>query len=136
MTQIEISKEIIRLQKQLNNYKAKLKNAKSEQKQVDDLVNQLRRKKREMEDGLQETVNTVKRKIERIKSKNHFGSAYLNEVEKILYSSNSSSALESIKESERKAIQKFNSLDTDIENYKKKISLIEQEIFSLKQRIN
>lgn len=135
LNQNEIELEISRLQKQLKDYKAKKKKAENDMDELEDIIAKIRIKKREIEDGLQETVNNIEKKLNRINPKSRFRTRYLSKAKSIISNSNSSTALQSTRDAERKAINKYQNLDDQISGYRSKISSLENRLYALNQQL-
>lgn len=135
LSQAEIEAEIIKLQKQLNDCKLKQKKAKMEMDELEDIIAKLRSKAREIEQGLQETINNIERKLQHINEKSKFKSRYLNSAKSIILNSNSSIALQSTREAEKKAVAKYWDLDDTISEYQTEILMLENQISAFKQQL-
>lgn len=133
--QNEIEAEISRLQKQLKDYKSKKKKAENEMDELEDIIAKIRAKAREIEEGLQETVNNIEKKLKRINQNSKFRSRYLGKAKNMLLNSDSSTALQGTRDAERKATNKYWALDDKISGYRTKISSLESQINALKQQI-
>ena len=131
----EIEAEISRLQKQLKDYKSKKKNAENEMDELEDIIAKIRAKAREIEEGLQETVNNIEKKLKRINQNSKFRSRYLGKAKNMLLNSDSSTALQGTRDAERKATNKYWALDDKISGYRTKISSLESQINALKQQL-
>lgn len=136
MLNSEIEAEINRLQKQLKDYKSKKKKAENEQDELEDIIGKIRAKACEIEDGLQETVNNIEKKLKRINQKSRFKTRYLGNAKNMLLNSDSSTALRGTRDAERKATNKYYALDDKISGYRTKISSIESQINALRQQLN
>lgn len=136
MLKTEIQEEINKLQKQLKNYQTKKEQAENEQKELDDIIINIRRKSQEIEEGLQETLKNIQRKIDKINRRSKFKVTYLENAKQFLQNTDALSALECTHEAERKAKIKFLDLDDLINDYSKKIIKIEKEISALKHQLN
>lgn len=134
--QNEIEAEISRLQKQLKDYKAKKKKAANEMDELEDIIAKIRAKACEIEEGLQETVNNIEKKLKRINQKSRFRTRYLSKAKNMLLNSDSSTALQGTRDAERKATNKYWTLDDNISEYQAKISSLESQINELKQKLN
>ena len=134
--QNEIEAEISRLQKQLKDYKAKKKKAANEMDELEDIIAKIRAKACEIEEGLQETVNNIEKKLKRINQKSRFRTRYLSKAKNMLLNSDSSTALQGTRDAERKATNKYWTLDDHISEYQAKISSLESQINELKQKLN
>lgn len=133
--QNEIEAEISRLQKQLKYYKSKKKKAENEMDELEDIIAKIRAKAREIEEGLQETVNNIEKKLKRINQKSKFRSRYLGKAKNMFLNSDSSTALQGTRDAERKATNKYWALDDKISGYRTKISSLENQINALKQQL-
>lgn len=133
--QNEIEAEISRLQKQLKDYKSKKKKAENEMDELEDIIAKIRAKAREIEEGLQETVNNIEKKLKRINQNSKFRSRYLGKAKNMLLNSDSSTALQGTRDAERKATNKYWALDDKISGYRTKISSLESQINALKQQL-
>lgn len=131
----EIEVEISRLQKQLKDYKSKKKQAENEMKELEDIIAKIKAKAREIEEGLQETVKNIEKKLERINKRSRFRTRYLSNAKNMLLNSDSSTALQGTRDAERKATNKYWSLDDQISGYKTKIFTLENKINELKQQL-
>ena len=131
----EIEAEISRLQKLLKDYKSKKKNAEKEQDELEDVIGKIRAKAREIEDGLQETVNNIEKKLKRINQKSRFKTRYLGNAKNMLLNSDSSTALQGTRDAERKATDKYYALDDKISGYRTKIVTLESQINALRQQL-
>lgn len=134
--QNEIEAEISRLQKQLKDYKAKKKKAANEMDELEVIIAKIRAKACEIEEGLQETVNNIEKKLKRINQKSRFRTRYLSKAKNMLLNSDSSTALQGTRDAERKATNKYWTLDDNISEYQAKISSLESQINELKQKLN
>lgn len=132
MLQNEI--EINKLQKQLKEYKAKKKKAEKEMSELEDVIAKIRAKSHEIEEGLQETINNIERRLNRINQKSRFRARYLANARNIVLNSDSSMALQGTRDAERKAIKKYWALDDKISEYQSKIFALENQINRLKQQ--
>ena len=133
--QNEIEAEISRLQKQLKDYKSKKKKAENEMDELEDIIAKIRAKAREIEEGLQETINNIEKKLKRINQKSKFRSRYLGKAKNMLLNSDSSNALQGTRGAEKKATDKYWALDDKISGYRTKISSLEGQINALKQQL-
>lgn len=133
--QNEIEAEISRLQKQLEDYKSKKKKAENEMDEFEDIIAKIRTKVREIEEGLQETVNNIEKKLKRINQNSKFRIRYLAKAKNMLLNSDSSTALQGTRDAERKATNKYWALDDKISGYRTKISSLENQINALKQQL-
>jgi len=133
--QNEIEAEISRLQKQLKDYKSKKKKAENEMDELEDIIAKIRAKASEIEEGLQETINNIEKKLKRINQNSKFRSRYLAKAKNMLLNSDSSTALQGTRDAERKATNKYWALDDKISGYRTKISSLESQINALKQQL-
>lgn len=133
--QNEIEAEISRLQKQLKDYKSKKKKAENEMDELEDIIAKIRAKAREIEEGLQETINNIEKKLKRINQKSKFRSRYLGKAKNMLLNSDSSTALQGTRDAEKKATDKYWALDDKVSGYRTKISSLEGQINALKQQL-
>ena len=136
MLDSEIKTEIARLEKQIYIYHKKIKNAKNEQNEIEDSISNLQKRKNEVEQGLNQTFEIIKRRFEALKVKASFKENHYTEVKNIIFGSSSSSVVASIQESLAKAKNKYFELDDDIDEYYKIIKRLENEIYDLKSRLN
>lgn len=127
--------EISRLERQLKDYKARKRKAESEMNELEDIIAKIRAKAREIEGGLQETVNNIEKKLKRINQRSRFGIRYLTSAKNLLLNSDSSTALQGTRDAERKAKEKYWALDNKISGYQTKISVLENQIYALKQQL-
>lgn len=133
--QNEIEAEISRLQKQLKDYKSKKKKTENEMDELEDIIAKIRAKAREIEEGLQETINNIEKKLKRINQKSKFRSRYLDKAKNMLLNSDSSTALQGTRDAEKKATDKYWALDDKVSGYRTKISSLEGQINALKQQL-
>lgn len=135
MTQIEIESELARLNRQLNSYKSKKQKTENEMREIEYIIEKIRIKTHEIEDGLQETLNNIEKKLKLINQRSRFRIRHLDNAKSILLNSTSSNALQSMRDSEKKATDKYWTLDNKLSGYCVKISELESEINVLKQQL-
>lgn len=133
--QNEIETEISNLQKQLKDYKSKKKKAENEMDELEDIIAKIRTKAHEIEEGLQETVYNIEKKLKHINQKSKFKSRYLEKAKNMFLNSDSSTALQGTRDAEKKATDKYWALDDKISEYRMKISSLESQINALKQQL-
>lgn len=131
----EIEAQISELRKQLIEYKSKKKKAENEQDDLEEVIGRIKMKEREIEDGLQETVNNIEKKLKNINQKSRFKTRYLENAKNMLFNSDSSTALQGTRDAERKAMYKYYVLDDKISEYRRKIFTLESKINELAQQL-
>jgi chromosome segregation ATPase len=131
----ELKMEILRLEKQIDVYKNKICKAKSDQKEIEASISNLQKSKNEVEEGLIETFENIKRRFERLNVKESFKENHYSRVKSIIFGSTSSSAINSIQESLHKAKIQYLELDDDIDVYYKTIAQFENRLYDLKSQL-
>lgn len=135
MLQQDIKAEIERLQRQLNDCRNKKKDAEDTLEEVEVFIDKTRAKRREIEDGLQETVSTIEKRLARLHPQSRFRERYLENAKAMIYNSKSSNALQNVSDAERKAMNKYYSLDDRISEYQMTIVSLENQISALRQQL-
>lgn len=133
---IENAAEIARLKQQLSDYKWQRRKKASALEEMEDALQKLQKKRREIEEGLQETSNTISKWLDRIPSKCKFRVTYFEEAKSRFLNPQSSSALEHTRESERTAKNKLIKLEDEVEALDRKIRTTEEQIRQLSQQAN
>lgn len=136
MTRIEIEAEILLLKKELSEYKWKKKIAESKLEEMEDILQKIRKKEREIEEGLHESIRTIERKLELVNPKSKFRTNYLKEAKSFLLSSRSYAALDETREAQARLKRKIFSQDDKIDYYKTKIRKLESRIDELKNQLS
>lgn len=135
MTKVEIENEIGRLWMQLNQYYSKRKECTKKRDELEEIINKLHEKAQEIETGIQQTLTTIKARVDMLNRKSKFKVRYVENAKRILYNSNSSNAIERVRGAERNAKKRYLELDGTINYYNRKIYATEREIYFLKQQL-
>ena len=130
-----IESKLYKLKKQLEDYRSKKKKAEKEQRELNTVITKIRKKADEIEEGLQETLSTVEKRLKKLNPKSRFRVKYLGKVKEFLLNPSSSSAVADTREAERKAKIKYLDLDDSITYYIKRIRELEREIDDLQKML-
>lgn len=136
MLNIGQAEELAKLKHKLSDYKKLRKKKVSAIEDLEDAINKLQKKRREIEDGLQETENTISKRLDRLPLTCKFRSVYFEQAKRQFLNPKSSKALEHTRESERTAKKKLISIEDEIENLNRKIQKLEEQIRRLSQQAN
>lgn len=134
MLSISNSEEIARLKRQLDDYKRQRRKKASAIEDMEDALHKLKKKRREIEEGLQETLNTLSGWMDRIPDKCKFRVTYFEKAKSRFLNPKSSDALEHTRESERMAQNKLITLEDEVEALDRKIWATEEKIRNLTQQ--
>lgn len=134
MTRVEIEAEILRLKAELTDYKVKKKFADSELNKMEDVLGKIRKKEREIEEGLYESLRKIEQKLERVNPKSKFRVNYLKDAKSHLFGSKSSAALQETRDAQSRVKKKIFAQEDKIEGYKAKIKKLEARIEELKSQ--
>lgn len=134
MLNIEQAERIAKLKIQLIDYKTQSRRKYRDAADMEEGIEKLKKKYREIEDGLQETSNTIRRRLERLPSKCKFRITYYEQAKSMFLNPQSSSALEHTCAAIRTAENRLISLRSDIEGMNKKIAATEDELRLLLQQ--
>lgn len=135
MTKVEIENELRRLRMQLEQYYSKRAKRTKERDEMERIINELHKKEQEIEKGIQQTLTTIKARVDKLNKKSKFRVRYVENAKRILYNSNSSNAIERVRGAERKAKNRCLELDGTINYYNRMIYATEKEICFLKQQL-
>ena len=135
MLAVEIEAEVLELEKQLNRYIQLKRDAEKDMCDLEVVIDGIRRKASEIEAGLQETVGRIKTKLSKINNKSKFSVRYMENAQRILFSSHSSSALQRVRKSEENARSRYMELDDEIDRYTLKIASLQRQITMLKNQV-
>ena len=132
MLTYELQVEINRLYGVLNSYSASKQKAEKEQKELIRVIDKLSMKTREIEQGLQTTLETIDRRLRRVNPQSRFPEMYYETAKKTLYNSNSAKALQMTRDSIESAKKKCVEYDEKIHSLNVKINQTEAEIAQMK----
>lgn len=133
---IEHTEEIAELKKKLNEYRSVRRKKASEKETIEEAIGKLQKKCREIEEGLQETADTISRRLDRLPSRCKFRITYFEQAKSKFLNSQSSNAVEQTREAERIAKNKLLDLEDDIEELDRRIHSTEERIRQLSQQAN
>jgi len=136
MINIVKAEEIARLKHQLDEDKQRRRELVSEMEKMEDALRILQKKTREIEEGLQETYDTISRRLSVLPYHCKIRVTYLEKVKSKFMNSQSEDALESIRESQRKAKSKLLRFEDDLEELDRKIRSTEDQILQLSQKVD
>lgn len=135
MLDIEKAAEAAKIKQQIETQKYKRRKKRNDLEDLETAINKLQKKRREIEEGLQETANTISRKIDRITGKSKFRVTYYEKAKSMFLNSKSSRALEHTKESERIAKKKLFLIEDDIEALNRSIKKLEKQLEEVTRQI-
>lgn len=124
--------EVERLTKQIIAYQQKKKRAESDREEMEDALEHLMKKQQEIDEGLQETLHTIRRRLDRLTIKCRFREFYYEQAKKRLFGMQSSMALQQTSEAAADARQKILDYDSEIDDLNVKIQDIEERLRQLK----
>lgn len=132
MVRAEIEEKIARLSRQLENYEWKKNSAMNERKRMENASEELSRKAREIEERLNEIMESVDRELSKVNPRSRFPDIYREGVKKRLVNSNSDNAIAETKAGSQRAKKKCMELDELVSEYDVLISETRAEIEALK----
>lgn len=132
MVRAEIEEKIARLSRQLENYEWKKNSAMNERKRMENASEELSRKAREIEERLNEIMESVDRELSKVNPRSRFPDIYREGVKKRLVNSNSDNAIAETKAGSQRAKKKCMELDELVSEYDALISETRAEIEALK----
>lgn len=132
MVRAEIEEKIARLSRQLENYEWKKNSAMNERKRMENASEELSRKAREIEERLNEIMESVDRELSKVNPRSRFPDIYREGVKKRLVNSNSDNAIAETKAGSQRAKKKCIELDELVSEYDALISETRAEIEALK----
>ena len=136
MLNIGNAEEIARLKRKLSDYKWQRRKKASALEEMEDALQKLQKKRREIEEGLQQTANTISKWLDRIPARCKFRVTYYEEAKQRFLNPQSSGALEHTRESVRTAKNKLIRLEDEVEDLDRKIRATEEQIRQLSQQAN
>lgn len=126
--------DIRKLEERLRELKSQLKKVRDEQDDMEQLVIAANRKKGEIDEGIQRSLDQIRKRADRISGQTLFKERYLKQAEKILKGEQTNNALMLLDEGIRKSQRRSMELDADIYSIKQEIYSIEQQIGDLRVR--
>lgn len=136
MTKDEIRAEIRRLNKLLEGYEKSRKNAEDKQEELFNAIDKISAKSREISDGLEKTMGNIETRLGKVNGNSRFPAMYRAAARAALFNQKSSDAVSSCGSALKAAGEKSAELDKEIEEFSGKISRTENEIASLKAKLN
>lgn len=136
MSREELEAELRSLERQLRDCNNGLQNAESEQKDLISAIEKIHKKTTEVENGLQDTMRNIDQRLSNVNPRSKFRARYREQAQKLLFSSNSSSALDELRASERQANNKCLEYDDIIADYRSKISRLKNRIEEIKRTLS
>ena len=125
--------EAERLAKQLAECQQKRKKAESDRRELEDALVHLLKKRQEIDEGLQETLSTIKRRLDRLTITCRFRESYYEQAKKRLFGTQSSMALQQTSEATADAKRKILDYDSKIGALDARIRDIEERLRQLNQ---
>ena len=119
------------LKKQLEECKWKRRRQKSQADKLEEAVQKLAEKRREIEEGLQETASRIDKNVERLPSNCKFRLRYAEAAKARFLNPGSSEALEHTRESERTAKKRLMDAEDAVDALDKKIRQLEAQLQKL-----
>lgn len=120
-----------KLNRDLLEYKTKRRFKQADVDDMEDALKKLRKKRQEIEEGLQETSDTIEKWVSRLPNNCKFRYRYHEQAKNKFLNPDSSKALEHTLESEGKAEKKLEKLQDELDAINKKIREIEKKIEAL-----
>lgn len=136
MTKVQIQQEINKTKRQIDNYKSKKNKILREQQDIYEIIDHLNSCIKKAENGLNETLNVVKRKSSKLSSYSKFRITYNNEANRILKGHKAENGLTKLKDSLKKAKMKAENTEDDIKYLNYQISTLTKKLERLKQQLN
>ncbi len=136
MTRVEIEAEIARLEGEIGTYNWLIGQANSELWRVAEVIGILQAKRGEIVNGIQESYNTIERKMANVNINSKFRTTYLEKAKEILWNSNATNAIEMTNNSETAANMRYQEIERNLSQYRSNLRAAEQDIGWLKQQLN
>ena len=133
---VELERQLRIAKKKLNDYKDKRRKAKNTIKDAEEVLNQLNSSKKKVEKNLDEILNRIIKKANRLRQHSKLRDDYIREAKKIIKGQKSSQALDKINKSIRNTKNKILNTEDDIVYFDGKISYYERKIIELKSQLN
>lgn len=136
MLAITQAEELAELKRQLSDYEQQRKDKNVQIESMEDTLERLQKKSSEIEDGLQETINTISRRLDQIPGRNKFRVIYLEQAKSKVMNPQSAKALEHTREAQRQVKSKLSQLEEEVKTLNSKIRTTEDQIWQLSQQLN
>lgn len=131
-----ISAALTRLYNELSSANSKKETAEDEQRDMEELIEMLRAKKREMEDGLDTTVSNLESRLSRLSEGTRFAQDLREQVRKIVMNDSALQAIQETQAGERRSRDRALELEDLIESLRKTIASLRQQIRQLTMQMN
>lgn len=132
----QLEAKLIELQRRLDDKKDSRRKAKKDLDKWEEAVSVIQKSLKEMEEKIQEGLNVIRTRLDRLMGGNRFKETYLNSITQILNGDKGTKVTNILKEAERKAKNNVLNLDDKIERYNKEIKNLENEMTALRGQLN
>ena len=135
MTRQQIEAKIKTLKKQLEKANAKVKKLKSDMEELDDSYSACGKVRSNVENAIQEMLDSVKKKTETISSAK-FKQYYYERVKSIMYGKDVSEALSLLSNASSGASRQYMDMESELTTAEGTVKKLKQEIKNLQQQLS
>ena len=131
-----IMAEIAKLESKKKKLVEKQKSAKNEKKALDKEIENIEKIKKKLDAEIENALSTVQAKLNKMpKQGTMFSILFMERSKKIIQGNDTTSAIEELSGADKKAKERYKTVDSDIKKYGKEINEIDQKIQDLRRQL-